>query len=40
MTKLPVVKDTEVIWDKWDTFSVDNGLLTEITNTGVVVYER
>ena len=40
MTKLPVVKDTEVVWDKWDTFSVDKNLLNEILNTGVIVYER
>ena len=40
MTKLPVVKDTETVWDKWDTFSVDKNLLDEILRTGVVVYER
>lgn len=40
MDKLPVVKDTEAIWDKWDTFSVDTNLLNEIIRTGVVVYER
>ena len=40
MTKLPVVKGTEAIWDKWDTFSIDTNLLNEITKTGVIVYER
>jgi len=40
MNKLPVVKDTQAIWDKWDTFSVDNNLLNEILGKGVVVYER
>ncbi|WP_297569147.1 nucleotidyltransferase domain-containing protein [uncultured Anaerovibrio sp.] len=40
MQKLPVVNDTEAIWDKWDTFSVDDELLSTIMRTGVVVYER
>ena len=40
MQKLPVVNNTEVIWGKWDTFSVDDELLSTIMRTGVVVYER
>ena len=40
MTQFPVVKNTEAVWDKWDTFSVDKTLLNEITSTGVIVYER
>ena len=40
MQKLPVVNDTEAIWDKWGTFSVDDELLSTIMRTGVVVYER
>jgi predicted nucleotidyltransferase len=40
MNKLPVVKDTQAVWDKWDTFSVDKNLLSEILDKGVVVYER
>ena len=40
MNKLPVVKDTQAVWDKWDTFSVDKNLLSEILDKGVIVYER
>lgn len=40
MNKLPVVKDAQAVWDKWDTFSVDKHLLSEILDKGVVIYER
>lgn len=37
---LPVVKDSDAIFDKWTNFNVSPELLDEINRTGVPVFQR
>ena len=36
----PSIGSNNAVFDKWDNFTVDDRLLDEIRNTGVVVFER
>ena len=40
MNKWPSIKSHTAIFDKWDNFTVDENLLKEIMQKGVLVYER
>lgn len=40
MSKWPSIKSHTAVFDKWDNFTVEKSLLDEITQKGVLVYER
>lgn len=38
--EMPAIASSEEAYDKWNNFTVDESLYSEIMNEGVVVYER